>query len=248
MAVCDALKIRPKSEEPQIALGFDMALLLTDNMLNKMRNESANPRFLINIRPCPKNKALPEQFARAVSLNALKNAPEGHKKSWKSIWKNAKKSVAKNAGPSQDSLRGIALWDADLCGVALADEDEQLMSKLIKNGTLPAMPIERVKTIEDAARVWSGAVGAAGMRLHFSALSVMAETPSLAVPYAPKIEAFAKAYDIPLWSYDAKQKFTQPLPLLKIPTFREPIDQARLKIDELCHIMLGENAETVGLA
>ncbi|GHS95119.1 polysaccharide pyruvyl transferase CsaB [Synergistales bacterium] len=246
LAVCEALKIHPKatseSAEGKIELGSDMAFLLTDHLLTAMRNESARPRFLINLRPCPKNKALPEQFAQAISLSALKNTDRIiDKKTWKSAWKKFRRRYRENISSAQESLRGIALWDADLCGVALADEDERLMSRLIKNGDLPNMPIERVRTLEDAARVWRGASGAAGMRLHFSILSAMAEVPLLAVPYAPKVEAFAKACNVTTWSYD-EERGVVPLPVLKIPTFNEPTDQAQRKIDGLCRLILGENA------
>ncbi|GHV41771.1 polysaccharide pyruvyl transferase CsaB [Synergistales bacterium] len=256
LAVCEALKIHPDNfpeTDSKIELGCDMTLLLADHMLDKMKSESAKARFLVNIRPCPANKALPEQFALAISLSALKNAEENagkkaDKKTWKNVWRNFGRKPIKSPSSTQESLRGIALWDADLCGVALADEDEQIMSKLIENGILPPMPIERVRTLDDAARVWRGANGAAGMRLHFAILSAMAEVPLLVVPYAPKVEAFAKAYDVPMWSHDEKLSAAPPLPVLKVPTLKESVEHARQKIEELCQVMLDENAEIMDLA
>jgi polysaccharide pyruvyl transferase CsaB len=113
-------------------------------------------------------------------------------------------------------------------GVALAEEDERLMSALIERGHLPPMPIERLRSLDDAARVWSGAVGAVGMRLHFAVLSVLARVPLAAVPYDPKVESFAKAHGIPLWQEG-------PLPCPRPVDFPEPErGKVREELDVLC--------------
>jgi polysaccharide pyruvyl transferase WcaK-like protein len=109
-------------------------------------------------------------------------------------------------------------------GVALAEEDERLMSEMIGRGQLPEMPVERVRSLGDAVRVWSGAVGAAGMRLHFAVLSVMARVPLVAVPYDPKVESFAEAHGVPLWRGG-------PLPL---PVAAEFPASAREELDVFC--------------
>ncbi len=114
-----------------------------------------------------------------------------------------------NLRPSADGLPkrfaravsgGAFLGETSPVGVALANEDEVLMRRLMECGDLPPMPIERVRTMDDAARVWSGAVGGMGMRLHFSVLSALAGIPLIAVPYDPKVAAFAAERGVPLWT------------------------------------------------
>jgi polysaccharide pyruvyl transferase CsaB len=113
-------------------------------------------------------------------------------------------------------------------GVALAEEDERLMSDLIGRGCLPPMPVERIQSLEDAARVWSGASGAAGMRLHFAELSALARVPLTAVPYDPKVASFAEAYGVPLWRCGAL-----PSPALAdLPASAG--EEARAELDDFC--------------
>jgi polysaccharide pyruvyl transferase WcaK-like protein len=113
-------------------------------------------------------------------------------------------------------------------GVALAEEDERLMRDLIGRGRLPDMPVERVRSLDDAVRVWSGAVGAAGMRLHFAVLSVLARVPLVAVPYDPKVESFAEAHDVPLWRGGQ----------LPLPAVAESPASARDDLDAFCRNVL----------
>jgi polysaccharide pyruvyl transferase CsaB len=113
-------------------------------------------------------------------------------------------------------------------GVALAEEDERLMSDLIGRGRLPPMPVERVRSLEDAVRVWSGARGAAGMRLHFAELSALARVPLTAVPYDPKVASFAEAHGVPLWRGGA----LPPPALADFPA--RTVEEARLELDAFC--------------
>ncbi|MDR1741522.1 MAG: polysaccharide pyruvyl transferase family protein [Synergistaceae bacterium] len=93
---------------------------------------------------------------------------------------------------------GISAY-APLLGVAMSDEDEALMSRLVKVGDLPPMPIEHPRDLSEAAALWSGAAGAAGMRLHFAVLSVMFGVGALVVPYDPKVTAFAEENGLAVW-------------------------------------------------
>jgi polysaccharide pyruvyl transferase CsaB len=113
-------------------------------------------------------------------------------------------------------------------GVALAEADERLMSDLIGRGCLPSMPVERVRSPEDAVRVWGSASGAVGMRLHFAALSVLARVPLAVVPYDPKVESFAEAHGIPQWCGGA-------LPLPALADFPASAGEAaRGELDAFC--------------
>ncbi|MDR2175997.1 MAG: polysaccharide pyruvyl transferase CsaB [Synergistaceae bacterium] len=123
-------------------------------------------------------------------------------------------------------------------GVALAEEDERLMSDLVGRGCLPPMPIERVRSLEDAVRVWSAASGAAGMRLHFAVLSVMARVPLAAVPYDPKIESFAEACGVPLWRCGA---LPPPVPAAFPASAGE---EARAELDAFCRKGLYKSPST----
>jgi hypothetical protein len=118
--------------------------------------------------------------------------------------------------------------------VALADEDERLTRALIERGALPPMPVERVRTPDAAGRIWAGAAGAAGMRLHFAILSVLAGTLLTAVPYDPKVEAFAEEWGIPVWRGG-------PLPAPRPPSGFAALapDFFRRDTDALCRRVLG---------
>lgn len=118
-------------------------------------------------------------------------------------------------------------------GVALADEDEELMLRLMDRGDLPRMRIERIRCLQDVARAWSGAVGAAGMRLHFAVLSALAGTPLVAVPYDPKVRSFAEARNVPLWEEGA-------LPVPRVPCFSSDVSPKFFQgeLDAFCRKIL----------
>jgi polysaccharide pyruvyl transferase CsaB len=166
--------------------------------------QKTGSRFLVNLRPCGTANDLPERFARALSSAQFSSAQAR-----------------------------LGSCPAPYVGVALAEEDERLMSALIERGRLPPMPVERVRNLEDAARVWRGAVGAAGMRLHFAELSVLARVPLTAVPYDPKVESFAKAYGVPLWREG-------PLPQPRTADFSAAANEkAREELDAFCRRIQG---------
>ena len=121
-----------------------------------------------------------------------------------------------------------------LVGVAFSEEDARLMETFASEGRLPLLCLERAATLKDVVRVWSGAKFAAGMRLHFSVLSTLARVPAIAVPYDPKVEAFAKAQDIPLW-------YEGPLPEPRLPRGSPDLlpEALRADLDALCRRGLG---------
>ncbi|MDR2522655.1 MAG: polysaccharide pyruvyl transferase CsaB [Synergistaceae bacterium] len=87
----------------------------------------------------------------------------------------------------------------EVVGVALSAEDEALMNHLAQEEKISLSRVERVTSLREAAQVFSGAAGAAGMRLHFAILAGMARIPLVAAPYDPKVEAFAADCGVPLW-------------------------------------------------
>jgi polysaccharide pyruvyl transferase CsaB len=182
LKACRAVQVRDRASLSVCeSLGFSAAEIGRDPVLSlgplfkSKFNPKSSPKskFLVNLRPC--GGGLPERFAGGL-------AP---------FFKR---------GLAPFFKRGLAPVGLALLGVALAEEDERLMAGLIERGYLPpSMPIERVRSLDDAARVWSGAVGAAGMRLHFAVLSALAQVPLIAVPYDPKVASFAEAHGVPLW-------------------------------------------------
>ena len=86
-----------------------------------------------------------------------------------------------------------------LVGLALAPEDEVLMEKLRDEGRLPLARLRRLRGWDDVDVGFAEGHLAFGMRLHFNMLSLLAGVPSVAVPYDPKVRAFAEAWRIPLW-------------------------------------------------
>jgi polysaccharide pyruvyl transferase CsaB len=116
-------------------------------------------------------------------------------------------------------------------GIALSDEDEHLMERLIERKFLPSMPVFRIMNASDAACAWNGAAGSAGMRLHFAILSVLAEIPLVVAPYDPKVRAFADSHGIPMWL-----KGTLPKPRSVIKEYATETVQE--EIDVLCRKIL----------
>jgi polysaccharide pyruvyl transferase CsaB len=116
-------------------------------------------------------------------------------------------------------------------GVALSESDERLMACLMERKILPPMPVLRIVDASGAARVWSGAAGAAGMRLHFAVLSALAGTPLTLAPYDPKVRAFAESHNIPVWR---EGPLPTPRPAEKGPT----PGSVRKEIDALCRRVL----------
>jgi len=110
------------------------------------------------------------------------------------------------------------------------------MSRLIDEKRLPALRIERVASLPDAARIFLRGLqetAAAGMRLHFVMLAALADIPTVAVPYDPKVESFAAAQNIPLWRGGA-------LPPPRAAAFKSDFSPQRVRgdIDSLCRKVL----------
>jgi hypothetical protein len=82
------------------------------------------------------------------------------------------------------------------------------------------------------------------MRLHFAILAATVGIPLVVAPYDPKVEAFAKERQIPLWREDL---LPFPEPHLSPPSpLSSPFstDALREEIDALCRRVLG-NSEFV---
>ncbi|MDD4585875.1 MAG: polysaccharide pyruvyl transferase CsaB [Aminobacterium colombiense] len=85
-------------------------------------------------------------------------------------------------------------------GVGMAPEDVQLLRSFSASGLLPCKDIRLVRNWREIEEIWSLGGQAVGMRLHFCMISLLAGCPVVAVPYDPKVEAFAKNWGIPLLS------------------------------------------------
>jgi polysaccharide pyruvyl transferase CsaB len=183
LAVCDSLGLAAESGgDPVFSLG---------DVFEPPRGTAetgTGSRFLVNLRPCGAVNDLPERFARVLSFEKFPSSAQTRQR--------AQNSEAQSSEAQSSESQNL---EPRYMGVALAEEDERFMSSLIERGCLPPMPVERVRSLEDAVRVWSGAVGAAGMRLHFAVLSVLAGVPLTVVPYDPKVASFAAAHGVPLW-------------------------------------------------
>jgi len=84
-------------------------------------------------------------------------------------------------------------------GVALSEEDADEMERLRKKGAFDPEDITIVRDTDRAKEVWGLGRCAAGMRLHFCVLSLLAGIPCSAVPYDPKVSWFAREWGMPLW-------------------------------------------------
>ncbi|MDR1621906.1 MAG: polysaccharide pyruvyl transferase CsaB [Synergistaceae bacterium] len=133
-----------------------------------------------------------------------------------------------------DSVSAYAsAFEEKIVGVAFAEEDERLMRRFMDEKRLVLSRIERAVTMEEALRVFQGAGAAAGMRLHFAMLAVLASVPLVVAPYDPKVEAFALDREVPVWDGGPF-----PAPRLSAsPLFSPEFFQE--EIDALCRDVLG---------
>ena len=97
----------------------------------------------------------------------------------------------------------VSAMTSEKIGVALSGEDEELLTSLQEK--LSLSEIVRVKNFSDAESLWSGAVEAVGMRLHFGVLSVIFNTPVTLLPYDVKVSEFAKQFNIPVIQFAHEQ-------------------------------------------
>ena len=77
-------------------------------------------------------------------------------------------------------------------GAALSSEDESALK------LLPLKNIIRVENFSQAQELWSRALCAVGMRLHFGVLSRIFGTPLALMPYDVKVSEFASQSGVPL--------------------------------------------------
>ncbi|NLL36604.1 MAG: polysaccharide pyruvyl transferase CsaB [Fretibacterium sp.] len=120
-------------------------------------------------------------------------------------------------------------FPGEVVGTALSEEDEVLLQGLIREGWLKCTRLERLTTLEDAAWLFPGAKAAIGMRLHFLVLAALAEVPVAALPYDPKVEAFAEGFGLPPWRAGAEPSFgLARLPDLK--RIRDELDAVCLRV------------------
>ena len=102
----------------------------------------------------------------------------------------------------------------DVVGVALSGEDEEALRLL----DLPE--IVRVKSFREAARLWSEASCAVGMRLHFGVLSRIFRTPLALMPYDVKVSEFAAQSGVPC----IIDEWREPIMPLPVPECADEID------------------------
>jgi polysaccharide pyruvyl transferase CsaB len=87
-----------------------------------------------------------------------------------------------------------------LMGVALSDEDLEVMNRLSGDGLFSPVAIRRVRTLDDVVETWRSGSETFGMRLHFCVISAMTGMPCVAVPYDPKVSGFASRWGLHVWS------------------------------------------------
>ncbi len=84
-------------------------------------------------------------------------------------------------------------------GLALSEGDRAVMKQFHDSGLLPLDELTVARSMRDISSAWPRRCLAAGMRLHFCVLSVLCGTGCVAVPYDPKVSAFAKEWGLPVW-------------------------------------------------
>lgn len=119
---------------------------------------------------------------------------------------------------AEEAARLAAKRACPLIGVALSEEDCRLLERFRDDGICPVEEIRHLRCWDDVQGAFDQAALAVGMRLHFLTLALLRGTPSVAVPYDPKVQAFARTWSIPLW------EGAGPLPVEKT----QPVDGERL--------------------
>jgi polysaccharide pyruvyl transferase CsaB len=82
-------------------------------------------------------------------------------------------------------------------GVAMSPADESLLQSMDGGGILKFGEIRRPSGTVEMKSLWRNARAAVGMRLHFCILSAMFGIPCTAIPYDPKVRAFARFAGMP---------------------------------------------------
>jgi polysaccharide pyruvyl transferase CsaB len=113
-----------------------------------------------------------------------------------------------------------------IIGVGMAPEDEKLLRSFSATELLPCQEVRLVRNLRDIEDVWQLGGLAMGMRLHFCMISLLSGCPLVAVPYDPKVEAFAQEWEIPLFPQGDLPPLPWPYPCGK------KLKRARKKCDE----------------
>lgn len=120
-------------------------------------------------------------------------------------------------------------FSGEVVGTALSGEDETLLHSLRESGALRLDRVERVTELDGAARLWTGAAAAIGMRLHFAVLAALQGTPLAVLPYDPKVAGFAESAEVPCALED--------LPEPRVPVPFSDRDSVVAQLDGLCRSM-----------
>jgi polysaccharide pyruvyl transferase CsaB len=91
----------------------------------------------------------------------------------------------------------LARLGAEGLGIALDPADRDLLEGLRSAGRLPLGEIRLVRSAEEIFAALDGCAGLAAMRLHALVLATVGEVPAYAIPYDPKVEAFAGQFALP---------------------------------------------------
>ena len=118
-------------------------------------------------------------------------------------------------GPLAEAAREIrdraAAAGKSLVGVALAEEDRRCLEEARDREGVPLEEIRLLDSPEAFADLASRVDGLAAMRLHALVLAVLAGLPAAAVPYDPKVSAFALTWKIPTWTRERGWSVPDPL-------------------------------------
>ena len=84
----------------------------------------------------------------------------------------------------------------ELVGLAMSDEDADLMRDLNKSGRLPLREIFSPKNLGEFSKIAGFARAAIGMRLHFGILAALCGLSVALSPYDPKVSSFAETWGV----------------------------------------------------
>ncbi len=101
---------------------------------------------------------------------------------------------------AQVAARWAAENNLPVIGVALAPEDLNVINSFVSRAILSCKEVHLVRSWQDVQKVWSLGNIAIGMRLHFCMLSLLFGCSTLAVPYDPKVEAFASQWGMAIFN------------------------------------------------
>jgi polysaccharide pyruvyl transferase CsaB len=159
------------------------------------------------------------KLAQSMGIGAVMMAPDPVLALRPNVGERTGAFIGVNVRPTRSvSLKKVAYCIRDLVlkeglpvvGLALAEEDLLALRDLETFG-VRMEDVRLMRSLRDFEAVAGSLRGTVSMRLHGVVLSVASRIPCVAIPYDPKVEAFAGQFLVPMSSGDRPMEFGDPV-------------------------------------